>query len=483
MARIITNQVWNESMKTNDASLSRMLQIAPEKITSVLTQLMGSEDNRFPLHYLSEGMKSTMEIVGDEYTYDIIGRIFKPVALASSVTVSNAGAGYSEFKMYFNEGIIPDKATIISPLQYQLVVTSRKNTGSQWEYTVKIAGAKSAGDTIPASELAAGTLYSFGWYAAASWGSRGNESTSTAPQKMRGDVSTIRKSYAWEGNVKYRQMGAPAAKGIQVNLQGGGTKDLWWPFEEWQHNLSFRRECESNYWYSKSNRDQYGVINERDAEGNPIFRGAGLLEQIQNKTTYSELTAEKITNTISDVFFGMSDTQDKQITLFTGTGGRRAFDSAMKSELLGQGYIKLTDKNFVTGSGRSLALGGYFDTYHHVDGYTINIVTNRLYDDGPASKGLMHPKTNLPLESYRMTFVDTSVYDGQANLTMVTKKGRSMVRRMVAGMNADPVKDFSGNSDYIATDKDASSLHLMKTGQVVLRRFNTSIDMQCVAGL
>jgi hypothetical protein len=476
MARIITSQTWNEDMKTNDASLSRMLLTQPEKITPVLTYLMGNEDNRFPLHYLSEGMRSTMEIAGDEYEYDVIGRIFKAVPLAAAVTTTNAGIGYSEFVMTFNEGIFPEKYTILSPRGYQLVVKNRKNDGAQWQYTVAISGAKSSADFIPAVELQAGALYTLGWYQAASWGSRGSESTSTAPYKVRGDVSTIRKSYKWEGNVKHRQ-----AKGVELGTKGGGALQLWWSFEEWQHNLSFRRECESAYWYSKSNRDVNGQINERDEEGNPIYRGSGLLEQIVNKDTYSELTAEKIKQTIRDTFFGMSDAQDKQITLFTGTGGRDAFDSAMKAELLGAGYIKLTDNRFVSGGGYNLKLGGYFDTYQHVDGYTINVVTNRLYDDGPQSKGLFHPKTGLPLESYRMTFCDTSVYDGTSNLMMVTKKGRSMVRAMVKGMN-EVSQNLSGN-DVVSTDKDASSLHMLKTGQVVLRRFNTSIDLQCVAGL
>jgi len=476
MARIITSQTWNESMKTNDASLSRMLLTQPEKITPVLTYLMGSEDARFPLHYLSEGMKSTMEIERDEYEYDVMGRIFKAVPLAAAVTTVNAGIGYSEFLMTFTEGLFPEKYTIFSPRGYQLVITDRKQISSQWQYKVKIAGAKSASEFIPSSELAAGALYTLGYYQAASWGSRGSESTSTAPFKVRGDVSTIRKSYKWEGNVKYS-----GAKGIELGTKGGGSKQLWWSFEEWQHNLSFRRECESAYWYSKSNRDEFGQINERDEEGNPVFRGSGLLEQIVNKDTYSELTAEKIKQTIRDTFFGMSDAQNKQITLFTGTGGRDAFDQAMKAELLGAGYIKLTDNRFVSGGGYNLKLGGYFDTYQHVDGYTINVVTNHLYDDGPASKGLFHPKTGLPLESYRMTFVDTSVYDGVSNLTMITKKGRSMVRAMVKGMN-EVSQNLSGN-DLVATDKDASSLHMLKTGQVVLRRYNTSIDLQCVAGL
>lgn len=477
MAKIITSQVWNESMKTNDASLSRMLLLQPEKISSVLTELMGSENDRFYLQSMSEGARSTIEIVGDEYEYDIMGRFFKPVPLAAAVTTVNAGQGFTEFVMLFNEGLFPEKYTILSPRGYQLVVTDRKNIGAQWQYKVRIASPKSGAEFIPSSELGAGTMYTLGWYAAASWGSRGSHSTSTSPFKIRGNVSTIRKSYAWEGNVKYR-----GAKGIQLPTKGGGTRDLWWPLEEWQHNLSFKYECESNYWYSKTNYTGTGEVLERDDEGNPIYRGSGLLEQISNKDTYSELTTDKITQVMSDAFFGMSDAENKSITLFTGVGGRRAFDAAMKTELGASNYIKLTDNKFVSGSGRNLKLGGYFDTYQTVDGYTVNVVTNQLYNDGPLSKGLLHPKTGLPLESYRMTFVDTSTYNGESNLVMVTKKGRAMVRAMVRGMNEVVSNNLQGNAD-IATDKDASSIHMMKTGQVVLRRFNTSIDLQCIAGL
>ena len=86
MARIITSQTWNEQMVSNDASLAKALLLQPEKITPVLTYLMGNEDSRFPLHYLSEGMRSTVEIEGDEYEYDIVGRLFKAVPLAAATT-------------------------------------------------------------------------------------------------------------------------------------------------------------------------------------------------------------------------------------------------------------------------------------------------------------------------------------------------------------------------------------------------------------
>jgi hypothetical protein len=76
-----------------------------------------------------------------------------------------------------------------------------------------------------------------------------------------------------------------------------------------------------------------------------------------------------------------------------------------------------------------------------------------------------------------MVFVDTSTYNGKPNLIMVNKKGRAMIRRVVAGINELPA-DFKGN-DFRASDKDASSIHLLKASGIVLRRFNTSIDLQC----
>jgi hypothetical protein len=482
MAQFLMDQVWNESMKSNDASFSRLINSQPDKIAPVLTRMMGAESSRFPLMYLSEGMQAIQEVEADEFEYDVVGRMMKAVPLQappSGSYASNFGVSYTEATLYFAEGIFPVGYTILSPNGYQLRITSRTNDNGAWAYRVKLV-AKNASEFLPATELASGSLYALGWNAVASFGSFGSLSTSTAPVKVRGDVGTIRKGYAYEGNIKYRK-----AKTVQLDTKGGGNREMYWPYEEYQHNLSFRVECETNFWYSKSNRDAYGVINERDEQGNPIVRGSGMFEQISNKDTYGTLTADKIDQTLRDAFYGMSDAENKVVTLFTGVGGRFVFDQAMKTELSNRGYIKLTDNKFVGGSGYKLSLGGFFDTYEHVDGYKVIIKTASLFDNGPqALASPRHPNyPNLPLESFRMTFVDTSTYDGMSNLTMVSKKGRSMLRGMVKGINeAASGTDFTAN-DIISTDKDGSSVHFLKAGQVVLRRFNTSIDLQCVAGL
>jgi hypothetical protein len=71
--KLTPDVIWNEQGKTNDNSLQRQLLLKPEKLTPVLTYLMGQEDERFPLSFLTEGMQNTMEIEGNEYEYSIIG--------------------------------------------------------------------------------------------------------------------------------------------------------------------------------------------------------------------------------------------------------------------------------------------------------------------------------------------------------------------------------------------------------------------------
>ena len=77
-----------------------------------------------------------------------------------------------------------------------------------------------------------------------------------------------------------------------------------------------------------------------------------------------------------------------------------------------------------------------------------------------------------------MIFVDQSNYDGQANVQMINKKGREMMRWEVAGSVVP--RGFS-SSDTRASDIDGASVHMLKTAGIVLKRFDTSLDLQCVA--
>ncbi len=304
-------------------------------------------------------------------------------------------------------------------------------------------------------------------------GSRGNESRRVMPSRMRNQITHLRKSYGYEGNIQNMT--------VNVQLQAGNSSTtMWWPFEEWQHSLKWREECEVSYMYSHYNRDENGLIHLKDENGKVIPIGGGLLDQIPNYNTYSTLTTSKIKSTVRDALFGASDAEQMMIDLYTGTGGREEFDEAMKTELSAMGYTLTDGKDlFVKGRGRDLMLGGFFSAYEHIDGHVIRVHHATMFDVGPRSQNsAKHPRTGLPLESYRMVFVDNSIYDGERNLKMVSQKGRAMLRWAVAGSTVP--SGFTGN-DTRANDIDGATIHFLKASGICLRRATNCLHLECIA--
>ena len=303
--------------------------------------------------------------------------------------------------------------------------------------------------------------------------SRGNASNWTAPGLVRSKIGTIRKSYHFSGNAK------DYVAQFELPLKEGSKTKLWMDYEEYRHMLKFIEECEMYYWYGQKTHDASGISTMLDENGQPVISGPGLLEQIINKDTYSTLTQTKLEETIGDLFYGMTDATDKQVTLYTGIGGAREFDKALRTYYSGSPFLQTTQPKFITGSGRNLGITGYFTSYDHIDGYSVNVVKSHLFDHGPvAQASKKHPVSGLPLESYRMVFVDQSTYDGENNLQMINKKGRELLRWCVAGSVVP--KGFTG-TDARASDIDGASVHMLKTAGILLRRFDTSLDLQCVA--
>ena len=109
----------------------------------------------------------------------------------------------------------------------------------------------------------------------------------------------------------------------------------------------------------------------------------------------------------------------------------------------------------------------------------VNVVKLPLFDHGAVAQArAKHPTTGYSLESYRMVFVDQSNYDGQNNLQMISKKGRESMRWCVAGSVVP--RGFDSTSAR-ASDVDGASVHMLKTAGIALKRFDTSLDITCVA--
>lgn len=466
-------RLYHDRFNKEDVSDMEMLASAflteADTLSPVITHLAGREDKRFPLSVLTEGMGKVKYTTGIEYDYPVIGRLDKAVK-ALSLSAGN-GQNYTVFEVIFEDNWFVKNYVIEAPNGlFQARLTSEGvRKGGGWAYTMQLVTTDPSA-TVTAGDIE-GKLFTQMFAPNAFGGSRGNESKSVAPSKMRNQKSLIRKSYGFEGNM-------PNAKTIFEFNIGGQTTQYWYPFEEWQRMLQWKEECESFYWYSEYNRDENGEIHLFDENGKSIPIGAGVLDQIPNKDSYGKLTANKIKQVVRDALFGASDAQEMNVVLFTGTGGAEEFDNAMKDELANAGWVKNTPESMaVSGGTRSMTFGGFFTQYEHIDGHSITIKKVPLFDHGKrALNSDKHPRTGLPLESYRMVFLDMSTYDGEPNVQMISTAERALVRRVVAGMTAPP--GYEGNTS-VATDIDGASVHFLKEAGINIRRATNCLHLEC----
>jgi hypothetical protein len=467
---------YNDSQMTDMNSLANALLSKPAELSPIITHLSGKDDKRFPLSFLTEGVGNVKSIDRLEYEYRVATHRLRtrPVAAAMASTAS-IGVGGATFELEFPDKHFVFPYVLVSQSGVQArIMREPESAGSNIKYTLQLVN-PSATATMPAADVAPGALFAQMYAPVGVDFSRGNASNWETPGLVRNKLTTVRKSYHMSGNAK------DYVAEFSLPTKGGSTTKLWMDYEEYLHMLDFKEECEMYYWYGQKSYDSNGHTYMKDENGQPVIVGPGLLEQITNTDTYSTMTETKLKNIIGDLFYGMTDASNKQVTLYTGTGGAREFDEALKSHFGGTNSFKVSsgDSRFITGSGRNLGLTGYFNSYEHVDGHVINVVKLPLFDHGAVAQArAKHPVTGYSLESYRMVFVDQSNYDGQNNLQMISKKGREMMRWCVAGSVVP--RGFSG-SDARASDVDGASVHMLKTAGIALKRFDTSLDITCTA--
>jgi hypothetical protein len=474
----VVKTFYNDAQMTDSNSLSAALMEKPTELSPIITHLAGKEDRKFPLTMLTEGVGNTKSIDRWEYEYRVKTHEINVRPLVAAATTPDSGG--MPFKLTFPDKWFVFPYTLISESGAQVRIMSEPvQEGNNYVYTVQQMSPSST-NQVAAGDIAAGALWGQLYANVGLDFSRGNASNWSAPGLVRNKIGTVRKSYHFAGNAK------DYVAEFNLPTKGGKQTKLWMDYEEYRHMLRFKEECELMYWYGEKTYGDDGNVMMTDENGQPVITGPGLLQQIINKTSYSTLTESKLLNTIGDMFYGMTDATDKVITLYTGIGGAREFDSALKgytggytSAAAGPLWTVNADSKFITGSGRSLGMTGYFTSYDHIDGYRVNVVKNPMFDHGPVAQArAKHPTTGYSLESYRMVFVDNSNYDGQNNVQMINKKGREMLRWCVAGSVVPRGFDSNGSR---ASDIDGASVHMLKTAGVVLRRFDTSLDMECVA--
>lgn len=479
-ARIIYHDRFDGSGFTNETTLSKAMLTKPDKINPVVTHLAGRDNKKFPLTFLTEGQVGGMkriEIQDIEYEWDTINRLRKSDSIVSSTygASSKPGLNGTPIIVRYESDWLKTQHLIVSPHGYVCRIQSKPRPVGNGNYEYKLVyNTTSRTAYIPYTEFLAGVRWSMEGGAPVSQSySLGNASNKVTPGKMKNQISILRKSMEWGGNV-----GTYKVAEVQLPTETGSTS-YWMPFERWQHTMDMKQANEEHLWWAEYNRLPDGSFMMTDEDSNlPVPIGAGLIDQIPNQDTYGRLTARKLKNTVGDIFYGMTDTVKMDVVLYTGLGGAEEFDTAMKNEI--GNFTQIVGDKFITGAGRNLRLGGFFTQYEHVDGHVITVKILDLLDHGArAENSVRHPKTGKPMTSYEMFFIDQTTYDGVRNVQMVAQKGRSLVTGYLKGMAITPI-DFAGNdSEMIATEQDKSQLHFLSTLGVVLNRNTTSFRLSC----
>ena len=484
-AQVMYTNIFDDKKFVNENSLTTAMLREPDLVNPTITYLQGRDDKKFPLTFLTEGAGgrslNPIEIQDVQYHWPTMDKETKGsrIVAHSYGAADKPGVAFQEFELVFEDAWLNNQHNIVGPYGTQARVQG-KPTKESGGYRYRLAlWTTNPADFVSVDEIGIGRTWAMLGTANVSESySMGNETSFVAPGRKKNQISIMRKSYEIAGNISDRTVELKFTHNDGKNK----TSSSYWISEvEWQFQQRFKQACEEEYWYGIYNRNADGQIMQTDPDsGLPIPRGGGVISQIPNVDTYSQLTAQKIKDTVRSVMFGATDTGNMEVVLYTGTGGAEEFDNAMKEEA--SGFSQVAGDKFIMGSGYNLMLGGYFTVYEHVDGHRVYLAKLPLLDHGGyADAAEKHPITGLPISSYSMYFLDQSTYDGIPNVRMVHQKGRMLIQGIVQGMSKFP-KNFQGNNTSymnLSTERDASSVHYLASKGIMVNRNTHCFRLEC----
>jgi hypothetical protein len=216
---------------------------------------------------------------------------------------------------------------------------------------------------------------------------------------------------------------------------------------DYQKMLIWQQQVEYYRWYGENNMTPDGEVHLDGANGRAVRIGSGVHEQIaeSNRRNYTSLTTDILNDFLTDLQLAHKNAENRKLVMFTGAGGLRQFNDSINAVY---NNLNIVDTTFVTKNGMDLTFNNQnWKTYKGILGTELTVAHLPLYDDRSKHKDL-HPETGLPLESYRMTFLDFSDYAGEPNISMVTKGADGRNRAMEMWYTAGSTDPYSsgGNS-------------------------------------
>jgi len=464
--------------------------IDPVTLDINMTFMYGKDSNMFPLLSKTKGeglIKSkTLKKVNDTtFTWKVYGRM-KHVSAAAGIVGSlspNVGANYMPFRFKMRDGMLIKQWGAMSPNgNYQIRIETEhgKQSDGFYHYTGIVKGTDVAG--IPATEFNAGKYWVLTAPIIPASKSDGNRDNTMVPGEWMGQFGYHRYSKAIAGNVSNKVLN------VKLPMADGGSTDMWMPYDMARFELDKNLMDEADLWHSEFNRDENGNITTIDTEtGEPIPTGAGvkqILTDVGNYDTYSELTVEKLDNTINAVMTNRVDDTPTEIVCYGGDGSTRELNNALtKAAKNGSVYYEALGDKLIGESSGYLTYGKYFKQYRTIDDKIISVINTNLFNHGPRAE---QDRANgnmikgFPAYSYNMVFLDHSkTNDGGRNIGLIAEKGREHITGVYKGMASLPaVWGKIPNTGVISTRKDIATYEIISSMGIYFTNPTTSFWLE-----
>ena len=486
--RELTTTTYDSRGYSDENMLLNFKLLDPVSLNKNLTYLWGRDSDRFPLLTLTEGNGSIksitpMKLNDTQYTWDVMGRMkfTSRVVRLSNTNVAEPGKGVQTFKMVMEDNWFPKDYGVRAPDgEFYGRVQGEPTKLGEKEYEYEIMPMHGDPATFCAlTNFENGKYWSMTAPTIAASKSDGNRSNAMAPGKMTNQFGYHRFSKNIAGNI------ANKVTPIRFNLEGGGSTDMWFPFEWKQFEMTRKFMLEEDLYYSEYNRDEFGVIHQKDPRtGEPIPRGAGIrqiVKSVGNYDTFAQLTLSKIESVVNTIFDNRVDHEPDEIVIYTGKGGARMWHEALLADARANQFFTPLGHEVIQSGGEYLTYGKYFKQYKTYEGKLITVKTSKIFDTG--TKAEMQLKNGdtykgLPLDSYTMMWLDHSrTEDGSRNIELVAEQGRESIVGIYKGMSNIPGA-WGAYNNLISTKDDVASYENITSQGVNITNPTTSFWLE-----
>ena len=409
-------QHWKGLTKENH--LGSIFQLAPQKATNLMVQLLAFQRGKTLDTFLSQFPVKEFDS-DDEYTWDVVSSSRRNIPLVEARNEAGdplsdetvVGANTVPFYLVFAEDWFADGEVIVGNIDaYPLrVLGDPRMEGTNAVYKVETIAGNTKG--VPASRLQPGERFSIEFAPVEKELSRKvGDIRFSSPISMRNEWTTIRIQHKVPGSMLNKKL----AVGIPTVDKETGKKqvrDMWMHVVDWELECQWADYKNNALMYGRSNRTANGEYLNFGKSGNVIKMGAGLREQMEvaNTMYYNNFSLKLLEDALYELSASKLDFGDRYFVIKTGERGAAQFHKAVLNTISGwtqfeidNSSVKVISKTNSPLHSNALAAGFQFVEYMAPNGVRVKIDVDPFYDD-PVRNKVLHwyngPTEHLQVQS------------------------------------------------------------------------------------